>query len=273
MEPNEPEETAESGEDLESPGAAEGEDGDGAGGQAADGLEGLLLYLRDARGFDFSGYKRPTLERRIRKRMGEVGVEEYEQYADHLEANPREFIELFNTILINVTSFFRDQASWDYLQEKVIPPLIDEIDQDQAIRVWSAGCASGEEAYTAAIVLLEHLGEEQYKHRVKIYATDIDEDALATARTGTYPLKALEDVAPELVDKYFVENRQGLAFRPDLRRSIIFGRNELLEDAPISRLDLLICRNVLMYFLPRGAVADPPAVQLRAARSRCSVPR
>jgi two-component system, chemotaxis family, CheB/CheR fusion protein len=211
-------------------------------------LEALLGYLRDSRGFDFSGYKRATLVRRIRKRMGEVSVSDYEEYVDYLEANPREFSELFNTILINVTGFFRDPEAWRFIQEEVAPQLVAAIPDEEQIRVWSAGCASGEEAYTAAIVLLEVLGEEAFKRRVKIYATDVDEEALAEARAAVYPAKAFEDMPAELVEKYFVENGRDFAFRPDLRRSVIFGRNELLEDAPISRIDLLICRNVLMYF-------------------------
>jgi two-component system, chemotaxis family, CheB/CheR fusion protein len=211
-------------------------------------LEPLLEYLRDSRGFDFSGYKRATLERRIRKRMSEVEVDTYEDYVDYLEANPREFAELFNTILINVTGFFRDPEAWDYLRDEVLPGLVESVPDDEQIRVWSAGCASGEEAYTTAICLLEVLGEETFKRRVKIYATDIDEEALAEARAAVYPEKAFEDLPQELIDKYFVENGRGLGFRPDLRRSVIFGRNELLQDAPISRIDLLICRNVLMYF-------------------------
>ncbi|HEX4307348.1 MAG TPA: CheR family methyltransferase [Solirubrobacterales bacterium] len=211
-------------------------------------LEALLDYLRDSRGFDFTGYKRATLERRIRKRIGEVGLDNYEDYVGHLEANPREFSELFNTILINVTGFFRDPEAWDYLLEDILPELVERVPDDEQIRVWSAGCASGQEAYTAAICLLEVLGEETFRRRVKIYATDIDEEALAEARSAIYPPKALEDMPKELADKYFVENGRGFGFRADLRRSVIFGRNELLQDAPISRIDLLICRNVLMYF-------------------------
>jgi two-component system CheB/CheR fusion protein len=211
-------------------------------------LESLLQHLRDSRGFDFSGYKRATLERRVRKRMAEVSAGSFADYADYLEANPREFRELFNTILINVTGFFRDPEAWDFLREETLPELVRSVPDDEQIRVWSAGCASGEEAYTAAIVLLEVLGEEAFKHRVKIYATDIDEEALAEARAAVYPPRALEDLPQELVERYFVENGRGFAFRPDLRRSVIFGRNGLLQDAPISRIDLLLCRNVLMYF-------------------------
>jgi two-component system CheB/CheR fusion protein len=211
-------------------------------------LERLLAYLRDSRGFDFSGYKRATLERRLRKRMAEVSVGDYDDYADYLEANPREFAELFNTILINVTGFFRDADAWDYLREEIVPRILEAVPPEEQIRVWSAGCASGEEAYTVAIVLLEAMGEEAFKRRVKIYATDVDEVALGEARAAVYQPKSLEDMPPEMVEKYFVESGRGFAFRPDLRRSVIFGRNELLQDAPISRIDLLICRNLLMYF-------------------------
>jgi two-component system CheB/CheR fusion protein len=217
--------------------------------KAPESLKALLEYLRDSRGFDFSGYKRATLERRIRKRMAEVSVADYEDYCDYLEANPREFAELFNTILINVTSFFRDSDAWEFIRQEIVPQIVAAVPEDEQIRVWSAGCASGEEAYTAAIVLLEVLGEEAFKRRVKIYATDVDEEALAEARAAVYPPKAMENMPAELVAKYFVENGRGFAFRPDLRRSVIFGRNELLQDAPISRIDLLICRNVLMYFM------------------------
>ena len=153
-------------------------------------LERLLVYLRDSRGFDFSGYKRATLVRRIRKRMGEVSVADYEDYVDFLEANPREFVALFNTILINVTGFFRDPDAWRHVQDEIVPKIVEAVPDDEQIRVWSAGCASGEEAYTAAIVLLEVLGEEAFERRVKIYATDIDEDA-------RYPLSSDRPDAPK----------------------------------------------------------------------------
>jgi hypothetical protein len=141
-------------------------------------LEALLVHLRDVRGFDFSGYKRATLARRINKRMSEVSVADYDAYVDFLETNPREFVALFNTILINVTGFFRDPEAWEYLRAETIPELIAAIPAEEPIRVWSAGCASGEEAYTIAICLLEALGEDEFKRRVKIYATDVDEEAL-----------------------------------------------------------------------------------------------
>ena len=221
-------------------------------------LHDLLDYLKRSRGFDFSGYKRATLSRRIEKRMAAVEVATFSEYQDFLEVNPREFTELFNTILINVTSFFRDQPAWDFLSADVVPQLLESLAPGQPLRIWSAGCASGEEAYTVAMVLAEAMGEDVFKSRVKIYATDLDDDALATARHGAYSNDALKPVPPELIDKYFEPNTRGLAFRPDLRRSVIFGRNDLIADAPISRIDLLLCRNVLMYFTPeaQGHILD-----------------
>jgi two-component system CheB/CheR fusion protein len=211
-------------------------------------FDDLLEFLKLNRGFDFTGYKRSSLERRIRTRMQEIGVETFSDYQDHLEVHPDEFRELFNTICINVTGFFRDKESWDYLVADILPPLIAAIPAREPVRVWCAGCASGEEAYTTAIVLAEALGLQRYAERVKIYATDVDEDALATARQGTYPRERLDEVSPELVERYFEENGGGLTFRKDLRRTVIFGRNDLVQDAPISRIDLLLCRNTLMYF-------------------------
>ena len=211
-------------------------------------LDVLLEYLKHSRGFDFTGYKRTTLERRIAKRMDQIGVSDHVTYRDHLELHPEEFKGLFNTILINVTAFFRDTAVWEELAETTIPDLLSTLGDDGPIRVWCAGCASGEETYTIAMLLSEALGEETYLRRVKIYATDVDDEALAEARTAVYSDKAVETVPPALLEKYFELGDRGYAFRKDLRRSVIFGRNDLVQDAPISRIDLLTCRNTLMYF-------------------------
>jgi two-component system, chemotaxis family, CheB/CheR fusion protein len=211
-------------------------------------LEELLVFIRDARGFDFTGYKRSSLARRIRRRMHEAGVADYLDYRDRLESSAEEFGLLFNTILINVTGFFRDPETWTYLQREVMPDLIADAEKYSDIRVWSAGCASGEEAYSLAIAFAEALGVEEAGKRVKIYGTDVDEDALRDARTGVYAAKALEPIAPDLRDKYFEQHGGQFAFRPDLRRRVIFGRHDITRDAPISRLDLLVCRNTLMYF-------------------------
>jgi two-component system CheB/CheR fusion protein len=211
-------------------------------------FEALLDFLKHSRGFDFTVYKPTTLERRFQRRMETIGCKSYGDYLDYLEVHPEEYEELFNTLLINVTEFFRDPPAWDHLRDDVLPELLAAKDGDEPIRVWSAGCASGQEAYTAAMVLAEMLGTEAYQARVKIYATDIDEDALSTARHAVYTQKQLESVPEDLRSKYFERADQRMAFRKDLRRTVIFGRNNLVADAPISRLDLLMCRNTLMYF-------------------------
>ena len=211
-------------------------------------LDRLLVYLKENRGFDFTGYKRSSLHRRITKRIETVECIGYADYLDFLEVHPDEFAELFDTILINVTAFFRDAPAWAVLADEVLPGVIGGKREKDPIRVWCAGCASGEEAYTAAIVLAEVLGAETFEERVKIYGTDVDEAALATARQGSYEAKALAEVPAELVERYFDTNKSRKVFRPDLRRSVVFGRNDLVQDAPISRIDLLVCRNTLMYF-------------------------
>jgi two-component system, chemotaxis family, CheB/CheR fusion protein len=211
-------------------------------------FEDVLTYLKESRGFDFTGYKRTSLMRRVAHRMGQVSITDHGDYIDYLQLNPDEFNSLFNTILINVTSFFRDPEAWDYLRDKVIPSMLAERGPEDPIRIWSAGCASGEEAYSIAIVLAEALGADAFRQRVKIYATDVDDEALAQARQAVYSSRELEGLAPELLEKYFEPNDGKYSFRKDLRRTVIFGRNDLVQDAPISRIDLLVCRNTLMYF-------------------------
>ncbi|HEU4657851.1 MAG TPA: protein-glutamate O-methyltransferase CheR, partial [Capillimicrobium sp.] len=190
--------------------------------ETADALEPLLEFLKRERGFDFTGYKRSSLERRVRKRMEEVEVATLGDYLDFLEVHPDEFTALFNTILINVTSFFRDAPAWQRLDEQVLPELLQAIG-DRDIRVWSAGCASGEEPYTIAMLLVRHLGEAAFRDRVKVYATDVDEEALNTARLATYTPKQVEPVPADLLDRCFEKAGGNYAFRKDLRRSLIFG--------------------------------------------------
>jgi two-component system CheB/CheR fusion protein len=213
-------------------------------------FERLLEFVRDTRGFDYTGYRRPTLMRRFAKRLQTVGADDWEAYRSYLEAHPEEFSELFNAILINVTGFFRDRETWEVVASDVIPRLLEARGVADPIRVWSAGCASGEEPYTVLMLLAEALGEDALKERVKIYATDVDDEALAEARDATYAAKHLEDVPAELRERYFQPANGGVCFRKDLRRLVIFGRNDLHRDPPISRVDLLVSRNTLMYFGP-----------------------
>ena len=211
-------------------------------------FEELLHYLKRSRGFDFTGYKRPSLMRLTKKRMERVGMSSFSDYLDYLEVHPLELSHLFDTLLLNVTAFFRDKLVWDYLSAEIIPRLLSTKDPDENIRIWSAGCASGEEAYTIAILLAEALGIEAFRSRVKIYATDIDEKALTQGRAASYTATDLQNVPEALRRKYFEENISQYNFRTDLRNCVIFGRHDLVQHAPISRLDLLVCRNTLMYF-------------------------
>jgi two-component system CheB/CheR fusion protein len=210
-------------------------------------FEALLEDLKEQRGFDFTGYKRASLLRRVRRRMQMGGIETFEDYRDHLAVTPDEFTALFNTILINVTAFFRDREAWQHLQTRVLPQII-SARPGLPLRAWSAGSASGEEAYSLAMVFSEVLGIEEFRQRVKIYATDVDEEALAAARMAIYTEHEIEGVPEELREKYFERQGQRWAFRKELRRSVIFGRNDLVQDAPISHVDVLTCRNTLMYF-------------------------
>src|SRR3712207_176281 len=188
-------------------------------------FEGLLQFLKESRAFDFTGYKRPSLLRRIRHRMTEVGAESVEDYSDLLQAQPDEFTALFNTILINVTSFFRDSESWDYLRNEILPSLLESA-RGGPLRVWSAGSAAGQEAYSAAMLLHDLMGSE-FRDRVKIYATDVDEDALNHARQATYNERELSGLPDSFRERYFDHLAGRYVFTPDLRRNVIFGRNDL----------------------------------------------
>jgi two-component system CheB/CheR fusion protein len=211
-------------------------------------FESLLEYLKHARGFDFSGYKRPSLARRVQKRMQATGVPDFAAYLDYLEVHPDEFEQLFNTVLINVTSFFRDPEAWKTIDTTVIPHILASKPEGAPIRVWSAACATGEEAYSIAMLLAEALGLEQFHERVKVYATDVDEEALAKARAASYGEREVKDVPPALLERYFDRIGDRFVFKSEPRRAVIFGRHDLTRDAPISKVDLLACRNALMYF-------------------------
>ena len=170
------------------------------------GFAALLDYLHRSRGFDFTGYKESSLARRIHRRMQLVNIGTYAEYTDFLEVHPDEFPQLFNMVLINVTGFFRDPAAWTALSTQ-LPKVVAARPADRPIRVWSAGCASGEEAFTLAMMLAEQLGMEQYAQRVKIYATDVDEEALTHARQATYSAKAVERCRAEKNRDYLLPGR------------------------------------------------------------------
>jgi two-component system CheB/CheR fusion protein len=180
--------------------------------------------------------------------MEKVPIQSYSEYLSYLQKHPDEFTALFNTIEINFTQFFRNPAVWEYLTVEVIPRILANKPADAPIRVWSAGCSSGEEACTIAMVLAEALGLEQFQQRVRLFASDVDEAALLEARQGRYLAEDVYNIPPALLERYFRLEQHHYVFHPDLRSSFIIFRHNLLQDAPMSDIDLLVCRNVLIYF-------------------------
>ena len=210
-------------------------------------LKDLLQELAEQRNFDFRGYKKTTLERRFRRRMFQLNLADYADYSDYIQKHPDEINHLLSTILINVTEFFRDAPAWEILRHEILPNVLKRIKPGHSFRVWSAGCASGEEPYSIAILLAEHFGSRIQDYDVKIYATDIDEDALNTARRGEYSVDAVRRIRTEWREKYF-HGKSMMRVNREIRRLVIFGRSNLGQDAPISHVNLLVCRNVLIYF-------------------------
>ena len=177
--------------------------------EAGSDFELLVEYLRDSRGFDFTGYKRASLMRRVAQRCKELGFDDFRTYHDYLQVHADEFATLFDKILINVTEFFRDRESWDYLKANVVPRITAKTGD---IRVWSAGSSSGEEAYSAAMLLCDAVGEKSFLDHVKIYATDVDEQALSKARYG-YSSKEMASVEESLRERYFDRVSDRFVFR------------------------------------------------------------
>lgn len=210
-------------------------------------LKDLVRRLAEERGIDLRGYKTTTLERRVRRRMQQLRITSYDEYLNYIARDPGETAKLLDTVLINVTRFFRDIQAWDVLGQQVLPALFKSRPVGSSFRVWSAGCATGEEPYSVSIQLCELLGPRVKEYEIKIYATDNDESALNIARRAEYAPEALRGVSPEIKEKYFTGERLMRVAR-DVRRMVIFGRSNLLTDAPISHVDLLLCRNVLIYF-------------------------
>src|SRR5690348_949014 len=210
-------------------------------------LSQLISELARSRNLELRGYKTTTLERRIRKRMSEVNTHNYSEYLEKLHEDPREVDLLLNTILINVTEFFRDPQAWEALYAEALPALLRSLKPGDTFRAWCAGCASGEEPYSLAILISDFLHDKLGDYDVKIYATDIDEDALTTARRGEYPAERLRRVRPEWRERYFSGSTR-LRINREQRRLVIFGRSNLMVDAPISHCQLIICRNLLIYF-------------------------
>ena len=210
-------------------------------------LASIFKRLKTAYGVDFSAYKQSTLERRIARRMALQKLESIEDYLKFLDSSSGELATLYGDVLIGVTEFFRDIEPFQYLKDTIFPRLFEKRGPEQPIRIWIAGCASGEEAYSIAICLLEYLGDRVANYRIQIFATDIDDDALATARVGMYPASISLDVSTERLQRFFLRTENGFQVARQIRDLIVFARHNLGKDPPFSRLDLVTCRNVLIY--------------------------
>ncbi|GBO53343.1 chemotaxis protein methyltransferase CheR [Pseudanabaena sp. lw0831] len=213
-------------------------------------LSTIFGLLQKAKGADFRHYKKGTISRRMMRRMGLLNLQKVEDYAFYLQEHPSEIEKLYNDILINVTSFFRDPESFKSLQELVFPIICENKSQSLPIRIWVAGCATGEEVYSIAISLLEFLDDYPIKPAIQIFATDISEQAIETARAGVYHHNLLIDVSPERLRRFFTPTDGGYQISKLVRELCIFARQNLTSDPPFSRLDLISCRNMLIYLEP-----------------------
>jgi two-component system, chemotaxis family, CheB/CheR fusion protein len=212
-------------------------------------LQTLLELVRDRNGIDFRKYKQATILRRLRSRIASTDTGNLERYMGYLDEHPEEFARLTNSFLIKVTEFMRDPELFTYLAETVLPELVAHArQQNKALRLWSAGCATGEEAYSLAILVGEILGDELDDFNVRIFATDIDADAIAFARRGVYASSALDDLPREIVERYFVPTDGRYQIKKRLRNLTVFGEHDLGARAPFPNIDLVMCRNVLIYF-------------------------
>ena len=215
-----------------------------AGAEAA--LREILAFLHLRTGRDFSGYKRASVLRRIGRRMQVNGVDEMSDYLEFLRTHPGETGALLRDLLISVTNFFRDSDAFEALEAR-IPRLFEGKQAGDEVRVWVVGCATGEEAYSIAILLREHASTLSDPPNVQVFATDLDEGAIATAREGVYPETIVADVLPERLHRFFCKDPRGYQVRRELRETVLFALHDLLKDSPFSRLDLVTCRNLLIY--------------------------
>ncbi|RVT87152.1 PAS domain-containing protein [Rhodobacteraceae bacterium CCMM004] len=204
--------------------------------------------VRYRTGHDFNNYKPSTVQRRIARRMQVVGLSDRSEYIKHLMTNGDEGHLLFRDLLINVTSFFRDPEAFQALRSKVLPDILEGRGANETVRIWVPACSSGEEAYSIAILLAEMLDRVETPPSISIFATDIDQTMLSIGRDAIYPPSAVGDVPPELLDRYFIGEEKGYRLTPRIRDMVRFSEHSVIKDPPFSRLDLISCRNLLIYF-------------------------
>ncbi len=214
------------------------------------GLNRILMQLRSATGHDFTQYKKSTIGRRIERRMSMHDIEDKEVYARYIKEHPPEAQALFKELLINVTNFFRDPEAFVALKQEILPQLFADKPEGYIFRVWVAGCATGEEAYSIAILLREWMDEAHQEFKILLYATDLDDDAIAVARIGAYPTNIAQDVHPERLRRFFVKDDAGFRVKKNIREMVVFAIQNVIKDPPFTKLDLLSCRNLLIYLEP-----------------------
>jgi two-component system CheB/CheR fusion protein len=212
-------------------------------------LKKIFVILRAQTGHDFSQYKLSTVQRRIDRRMAVYQIDTIGRYLKHLQVTPTEVEALFRDLLIGVTNFFRDPEAFQILEEQFIPKLFAEKPAGAVIRVWSPGCSTGEEAYSLAILLVEGMEAVKKNYTIQVFATDIDSQAIATARVGLYPAGIAADVSPERLARFFTVEGDGSAYRihKGLRDLLVFSEHDVIKDPPFSKLDLISCRNLMIY--------------------------
>ncbi len=216
--------------------------------QVGDGLKKIFTLLRSASGVDFGHYKQSTINRRLQRRMAVHHIEDLDEYAAHLETHPEEVEAACNDALIHVTQFFREPESFDALAKKVFPALLEKRAESEPIRVWLPGCSTGEEAYSLAIRLVEFIGDRADAPGWQVFGTDVSERVIEQARKGLYSANIEADVSPERLRRFFTRVESGWQISKTIRDHCVFARQNVLKDPPFSKIDLVSCRNVLIYF-------------------------
>lgn len=213
-------------------------------------LNQLLSTLRDQRGVDFSLYKPSTILRRIERRMGIAQVVSLEEYLRYIKHSPDEAKALYKDLLISVTKFFRDLESYNELKEKVIPQMVNRAEPGKTLRVWVAGCATGEEAYSLAILFTDYLEKSERKCEVKVFATDIEKEAMEYASRGIYPESIAADLPEPQMRRFFTKEGGSLKVNTKIRQMVVFASHNLISDPPFNKMDMVSCRNLLIYLKP-----------------------
>ncbi len=215
-------------------------------------LQKIFVLLRSHTGHDFSLYKKNTVIRRVERRMAVHQLDTMDSYVRYLQENTQEIDLLFKELLIGVTNFFRDPGAYEALLEKGLPRMLERKKKGETIRVWVPGCSTGEEAYSAAITLVEFLEKTKRKEdfSLQVFATDIDKDAIDKARMGTYPANIAADVSEERLSRYFLKEEFTYRIRKEIREMVVFAPHDIIIDPPFTKLDLICCRNLLIYFNP-----------------------